>query len=217
MKDYTEIIVVMDKSGSMLATKTDAIGGFNSFLRDQINTPGDARLSLVLFDSHGNYNMKYNGVKLDCVDELNGDSYTPSGLTALLDAIAKTIDDVGKRLSDTKESNRPSKVIFVVITDGQENDSREFTRQQVFDKISVQTNIYNWKFIYLGANQDAIVEGGRIGIFSSATYDATKYGTQSAYFVMSSTVSDYRNTGIIGNVQDRYDNATKQTKIKSNS
>lgn len=215
MKDYTEIVVVMDKSGSMEETKTDAIGGFNSFLNDQINTPGKAKLSLVLFDSCGNYNMKYNGVKLQDVEKFNESNYIPGGMTALLDAIGRTIDDVGRRLKDTEESKRPSKVIFVIITDGQENNSQEYNRKQIFDKIELQKNIYKWEFIFVGSNQDAIKEGGSIGIHKTATYDPTNIGTMSAFMAVSSSVSGYRTTGNIGNIQDNYNKAMNKSNSKT--
>jgi len=215
MKDYTEIVVIVDKSGSMESTKYDAIGGFNSFLDDQINTPGNAKLSLVLFDSHGNYKIKYNGVKLENVEKFNQSNYIPGGMTALLDAMGRTIDDVGRRLNYIPESERPSKVIFVVITDGEENNSMEYNHKQIFDKIEHQKNKYKWEFIFVGSNQDAIKSGSSIGIYKSATYDATHIGTMCMYSAVSGAVSSYRSTGDTGNIQDSYNHNMSKTNTKS--
>jgi uncharacterized protein YegL len=191
----TEIIAVVDKSGSMLSVKSDAIGGFNAFLEGQKKLPGEATMTVVLFDSRGRYELKYSGVPLAEVEPFNEGTYVPGGMTALLDAIGKTIDAVGKRLSMALEAERPEKVIMAILTDGHENDSKEYKRPQIMDKINHQRDVYKWEFIFLGANQDAIEEGGRIGIHHAMTYAATPEGTRDAYNLVGNMVASYRTTG----------------------
>jgi hypothetical protein len=118
-------------------------------------------------------------------------------MTAYLDAIGKTINEVGDRLDKTPEEEKPSKVIFVITTDGLENASKEFKREQIKDMITHQTNIYNWQFIFLGANIDAVTEANSIGIFAACNYTADVIGTKSVYTSMSNTISNYRTAGEI--------------------
>lgn len=194
-ENLTEIVCIIDKSGSMESVKKDAIGGFNSFIDVQKKVPGDAALTLILFDTI--YEVCYEGKNIKDVPNLNDSSYTPCGCTALLDALGKTINSVGARLSKTLEQDRPSKVIFVILTDGEENSSREFTKKQINDMITHQKDVYKWEFIYLAANQDAIHEASYIGIKASNAFNyvGTAQGTRDVYNVMANTVSNYRSTG----------------------
>jgi hypothetical protein len=159
-KDLCEIVIVLDESGSMGSCKSDTIGGVNLFLDNQKKIKGEVWVTLVKFSDY--YKMVNDAVPLDQVAYLNENNYTPSYSTALLDAVGKIINIIGKRLADTPETERPERVIFAVITDGYENSSREFTRSQVFQMVTHQKEKYSWEFIFLGADIDAW--GEEIGI-----------------------------------------------------
>lgn len=192
----TEIICVIDKSGSMDSLKSDAIGAFNTFLEQQKALPGEAKITLTLFDT--DYKIVHNGVPIASVPALTLDTYVPGGMTALLDAAGRTIDKVGERLKATPENDRPEKVLMVILTDGEENSSHEYTRQQLFDKITHQKAKYNWEFIFLAANQDAIQAGQSIGVSHNFAYAATSKGIHHAMSdrgLMGCAVASYRASG----------------------
>ncbi|MCX6344999.1 MAG: hypothetical protein NT018_07980 [Armatimonadetes bacterium] len=149
---------------------------------------GHARLTLVLFDDI--YDVILDGVPLAEVLELNDDTYVPRGMTALLDAVGRTVDSVALRLAETPEAKRPEKVIFCILTDGEENASKEYKREQVFKKISSHTENNGWEFIFLAANQDAIATGESMGIAgdNSINFDATSSGVHMAYSMLSDEV-----------------------------
>ena len=195
--NLTEIVCILDKSGSMSSVRMDAIGGFNSFLKDQKSLASEARLTTILFDT--DYKILYDGENIREVPELSTQTYIPSGWTALLDAIGKAINTVGARLSNTPETDRPSKVIFVILTDGAENSSKEFTKAQINNMISHQKDAYNWEFVYLAANQDAIKEAVGIGINAAQAFNyvGDSHGTRSAYDTISYSVSNFRQTGTV--------------------
>lgn len=160
--NLTEIAYVLDRSGSMQPLQEAAIAGFNEFLRQQLDVPGDARLTLVLFDDE--YLVPVAAKPLEEVPSLDAGSYVPRGSTALLDAICVTIDSLGRRLADTPEPDRPGKVVVVVFTDGLENASRQFTWKDVSGRIQHQRDTYGWEFLFLGANQDAIATASRMSV-----------------------------------------------------
>ena len=135
-KDLTEIVIVLDESGSMSSCKSDTIGGFNEFLSTQKKIKGEANVTLVKFSDY--YKVVNDGTALEHVSPLNESNYTPSYSTALLDAVGRTINSVGNRLSSLPEDQRPEKVIFAVITDGYENASKEFKREKIW-------KIFEWK------------------------------------------------------------------------
>lgn len=196
-ENLTEIVFILDRSGSMSSLTDDTIGGYNAFIEQQKKEPGEARLTTVLFDDK--YELLHDGVNLNDVAPLTHDEYFARGMTALMDAIGRTVNAVGDRLSKEDETERPGKVIVVITTDGMENASREFTKKQVKDMITCQTDKYNWQFMFLGANIDAASEAESIGInraFAS-TYTASAAGTDALYTTMSKTVSNYRGTGDI--------------------
>jgi hypothetical protein len=153
---------VLDRSGSMQDTASDTIGGYNKFLADQKALPGDCQMSLAQFDHE--YEVRYEGKLLKDVPDLTSQTYVPRGQTALLDAVGRTINRTGERLGAMPEADRPEHVVFVIITDGLENHSREFTKAQIKEMIEHQTNAYKWHFVYLGANQDAFAEACAMGI-----------------------------------------------------
>lgn len=164
-KDLTEIVIVLDESGSMSSCKSDTIGGFNEFLSTQKKIKGEANVTLVKFSDY--YKVVNDGTALEHVSPLNESNYTPSYSTALLDAVGRTINSVGNRLESLSEDQRPEKVIFAVITDGYENASKEFKREKVFEMVTHQKTKYNWEFLFLGADIDAW--GKEIGIHSNVS------------------------------------------------
>lgn len=201
----TEIICVIDKSGSMDSIKSDAIGAFNSFLKAQKELPGEAKLTLTLFDT--DYQIRLNGVDIQSVPDLTPQTFMCGGCTALLDAAGRTIDKVGERLDKTPESERPEKVIMVILTDGQENSSKEYTHEKLMAKINHQRDVYHWEFIFLAANQDAIQAGQSIGIHNNVNYAATGKGVMRAAACFCSAVSSYRTTGHVGTIDPHQANA----------
>lgn len=162
-KDLTEIIIILDESGSMETCKNDTIGGFNEFLSSQKKIKGKANVTLVKFSDY--YNIVNDGSDIKYVSKLNESNYTPSFSTALLDAVGKTINKVGARIKETPKKKRPEKVIFAIITDGYENSSKEFTRKQIFDLVKEKRENKRWDFLFLGADIDAW--GQEIGITSN--------------------------------------------------
>jgi hypothetical protein len=167
-QDLAEIVCIIDRSGSMDSMRRDAIGGFNAFLNEQKRFPGEARMTLVLFDHE--YIVACEGKDLKDVEPLDELSYIPRGRTALLDAIGRTIISVGERLARTLESDRPGKVIVSILTDGEENASTKYTRTQIMELIEHQRRFYTWEFLFLAANQDAIREGATLGIHARDSY-----------------------------------------------
>ena len=190
--NLTEIVFILDRSGSMMSLTDDTIGGFNSFIEKQKNEPGDALLTTVLFDDQ--YEILHNGMNIREVQPLSRDQYWARGMTAMYDAIGKTINEVGRRLSETPEEQRPGKVIFVITTDGYENASREFTQTKVKEMIQHQAEKYSWEFLFLGANIDSVKQAGNIGIKSdyAANYCATADGITSMYAAVDCAVSGVR-------------------------
>lgn len=195
--NLTEIVFILDRSGSMGPIAADTIGGYNTFIEKQKLEPGEAKLTTVLFDSM--YEVIHDGVDIQKVEPLTSTQYWARGMTALMDAVGRTINSVGERLAATPEEERPGKVIFVITTDGLENSSREFTRTQIKQMIEHQTNKYNWQFMFLGANIDAAAEAVSMGIDAqyAANYSASDIGTKSVYATMDCAVSTLRATGCV--------------------
>lgn len=197
MKDATEIVVVLDKSGSMGNIVDDTIGGFNNFLKEQQEQPGEANLTLAYFDT--TYSIPIKGRAIKAVEPLTRETYRPGGGTALLDAIGKAITETGARLADIPEFNRPSKVIVVVMTDGEENSSKEHTKAQIAEMIKHQEEKYDWAFLFLGAGMDSFHEARGLGVgqvhLKAANFAPSAQGIRSAYAGTSEAVSDYRSGG----------------------
>lgn len=190
---FSHIACIIDRSGSMQSIASDAIGGFNAFLESQKKVPGKAVITVVLFNDE--YLKLYDAVSLERTEPLTDATYQPTGLTALLDAVGKTMDELGQSLAAIPEAERPGKVIIAILTDGEENSSREYSRQQIFDKITHQSSAYSWEFVFLAANQDAIQAGRELGIAAADTtnFDATADGVQYAMAAMSEQITDKRN------------------------
>jgi len=195
--NLTEIVFILDRSGSMGHLVNDTIGGFNSFIEKQKQEEGDAILTTILFDDQ--YEILHNGVDIKKVKPLTTKEYSARGMTALLDAIGKTINTVGERLNNLPEVYRPSKIIFVITTDGEENSSKEFTQKQIKEMIESQTKERDWQFLFLGANIDAVNTAQSFGINGqfASNYTASSVGTDSLYTSLSRGISNYRGKGIM--------------------
>jgi hypothetical protein len=190
--DLTEIAYVLDRSGSMQSLAADAIGGFNAFLSDQKQLPGRANFTLVLFDHE--YLVLHRNVDIRQVPELDNKSYVPRGNTALLDAVGRTIDDLGTYLARTPEQLRPAKVMVAIFTDGLENSSRVYTTDRLAASIQHQQEKYNWEFLFLAANQDAIASAAKIGIpgGQAVNFTASPLGVQDVHQQLNQRVRKFR-------------------------
>jgi uncharacterized protein YegL len=189
--NITEIIFLLDRSGSMAGLECDTIGGFNAFIKKQCQLDGETMVTAVQFDDQ--YEVIWNGIDAKNV-RLTDKEYFVRGSTALLDAVGKTILDVGHRLSNSNEDQKPGKVIFVITTDGMENASREFTYEKVNELIKHQQEKYNWEFIFMGANIDAAKEANSLGIDEDNVYsfEASENGVEVMYNVICEAVSEKR-------------------------
>jgi uncharacterized protein YegL len=192
MKKLTHIAIVLDRSGSMQDVAKETINGFNSFLEEQKSIKQEASITLVQFDHE--YQLVYDAIDIQKAPALNRETYVPRGMTALLDAIGKTIKNTRKKIKLMNENEHPEKVIFVVITDGHENHSSHYSRRSIFEKISKMEEVHQWEFVFLGANQDAIAEAGRLGVkaHKAMTYAADSMGTSAMFADLSKNLSDVR-------------------------
>jgi Uncharacterized protein encoded in toxicity protection region of plasmid R478, contains von Willebrand factor (vWF) domain len=195
--DLTEIVFILDRSGSMSGLESDTIGGYNSFLKTQREVEGEAKVTTILFDDE--YIKLHDRIDINNVKPITEKEYFARGTTALLDAMGKTIVDIGAKLRDTPEEERPSKVIFVTITDGHENASKEFTYKKINEMISHQQSKYSWEFIFLGANIDAVKEAENLGIKATmaTNYIADGQGTGIVYSSLAENVASFRRKGKI--------------------
>jgi len=157
--DLTDITMVIDRSGSMQSIKTDAEGGINSFIEQQKLEPSEALLTLVQFDTE--YEFVHSGTP---IKQIPAFTLVPRGSTALLDAVGRAINETGARLAAMTDADRPGLVVFVIVTDGEENSSHEFKRDKIREMIEHQQSVYKWQFTFLAANQDAFAEGASMGI-----------------------------------------------------
>ena len=195
-QDNTDITVVLDRSGSMGSIASDIIGGFNTFLEAQKKVPGMATFTLIQFDGQDPYEVMENAVNIKDAKNLTHLTFVPRANTPLLDSLGMAITKAGERLSSMKEEDRPDQVIFVVITDGYENASKEYTKDMVNSMIATQTDIYKWEFIFLAANQDAIQTGASMGFQAnnSMTYGANPTDVKNAFASVTLNVGAYRGT-----------------------
>lgn len=224
-KYLTAICILVDGSGSMESIKKGVVSGFNEFIKSQKLVKGDAVLSMHQFSSnyyggipnyygrtskrythegyneHLDYRTIYNFVDLKEVKDLTLESYVPNGNTPLLDAMSRAIDEFGESLARIPEKDRPSKVVFVTITDGEENSSTCTSKEQLLSKITHQSDKYDWNFVYLGANQDSFAEAGQYGISmkSTSNYRFSNTGVIRAMCATSDSLTNYR-TGVTNKV-----------------
>lgn len=191
-KGLTELVFILDRSGSMSGLESDTIGGYNAMLGKQKKEPGEAVITTVLFDDQ--YELLHDRINLRGIAPITDKEYYVRGSTALLDAVGKTINKVVNVQKHTAEDERAEHVMFVITTDGMENASREFSYEKVRHMIEHQKSKYAWEFIFLGANIDAIATAERFGIGKerAANYNADGEGTMLNYEVISETVSNLR-------------------------
>ncbi len=176
-----DITVVLDRSGSMACIADDTIGGFNTFVKSQQEQGGVTKLTLVQFDSQ--YEVVHDAIEIDSVSELTLETFVPRGSTALLDAIGRRVTETRVRIEGLPEDEKPDTVIFVIITDGHENSSREFKREQVKSLIQDCEDNLEWDIVYLGANQDAWAVAEAMGIKGgkALSYSYTGEGATRAF------------------------------------
>ena len=192
--DYTHITVILDRSGSMADIAPDVIGGFNQFLNDQRNVKiGHATLSLIQFDTAEPYQVVHDFCMVPMVPELNAHTYQPRGGTPLLDAVGEGILTLDYRLETMRPHERPGRNLFVIITDGEENSSRQFTHRTVRNLIEARTAA-GWQFIYLSADLAAFADSDRIAIAESSrmAFDKNSRGTRYAFADLSRNIAESR-------------------------
>lgn len=191
-KGLTELVFILDRSGSMSGLEDDTIGGYNSLLERQKKEDGEAAITTVLFDDK--YELLHDRINLNGVAPITDREYFVRGCTALLDAVGKTISKIGNVQKNTTDSERAEKVLFVITTDGMENASREYNYEKIKAMIERQKTRHGWEFIFLGANIDAVQTAARFGIDEdrAANYHADREGTQLNYKVVSEAVSSFR-------------------------
>ncbi len=180
-KGLTELVFVLDRSGSMSGLESDTIGGFNAMLEKQKALKGDCVVTSVLFDDR--YELLHDRIRLAGVMPLTNETYYVRGNTALLDAIGRTIDKIGGVQQHTAPDEQAEKVLFVIITDGMENSSREYRYERIREMIERQKERFGWEFLFLGANIDAISVASRFGIAPdrAVTYCPDGEGTRLNY------------------------------------
>ena len=188
----TELVCVLDRSGSMSGLESDTIGGFNSLIAKQKKEDGACFVSTVLFDTE--CNVLHDRVPIEKISQMTASDYVPGGCTALLDALGGAIHHIGNIHKYAREEDVPEHTIFVITTDGLENASKRYTSSKVKRMIERQKNRYGWEFIFLAANIDAVETAEHIGISRNraANYRADGEGTASMFSVMSKAVSAVR-------------------------
>ncbi|MBQ8800253.1 MAG: VWA domain-containing protein [Lachnospiraceae bacterium] len=191
-KGLTEIVFILDRSGSMSGLEADTIGGYNSLMEKQKKEEGEAIVSTVLFDDQTE--VLYDRVELKKVPTMTEKEYFVRGSTALLDALGGAIHHIGNVHKYAREEDRPEKTLFIITTDGEENSSCTYTYDKVKKMVERQKKKYGWEFLFLGANMDAVAEAARFGIASerAVRYQCDREGTEVNYTVLSKAISKVR-------------------------
>ena len=191
-KGLTEIVFILDRSGSMSGLEADTIGGYNSLIEKQKKEEGEAYISTVLFDD--TCEVLHDRVGIDKINPMTDKEYFVRGCTALLDAIGGAIHHIGNVHKYAREEDRPEKTLFIITTDGQENSSRRYSYEKVKHMVERQKEKFGWEFLFLGANIDAIAEAGRFGIKAdrAVNYHCDREGTAVNYESLSRAVSKVR-------------------------
>lgn len=189
--EKTQIICILDRSGSMSSIIDDARGGFNEFISKQKELEDEASMTVALFDDR--YDLLYDDVSIKEVEKINQNTWYPRGMTALNDAIGKTINNVKANHAKLKKKDRPDKVIVCIVTDGMENASMEYNSESVKNLIK-GCEKDNWSFVYLAANQDAFAVGQNYGfsVGNTMNFTADSKGIDNVYATLTNTVSNYR-------------------------
>ena len=191
-KNLTEIVFILDRSGSMAGLEEDTIGGFNAMIEKQKREPGEAIVSTVLFDNESV--VIHDRVDIQRIKPMTRKDYYVRGCTALLDAVGGAIHHIGNVHKYAREEDRPEKTLFVITTDGMENASRRFTYDRLKAMIERQKERYGWEVLFLGANIDAAREAARFGISEdrAANYHADSEGTNVIYETVSEAITQVR-------------------------
>ncbi|MDO4488686.1 MAG: VWA domain-containing protein [Eubacteriales bacterium] len=191
-KGLTEVVFILDRSGSMSGLEADTIGGFNSMIEKQKKEEGEAFISTILFDDR--QEVLYDRVPVSKVEPMNDKQYFVRGCTALLDALGGAIHHIGNVHKYAREEDRPEKTLFIITTDGMENASRMYTYEKVKEMVERQKEKYGWEFLFLGANIDAVETAGRFGIDRdrALNYECDRAGTAVNFKAMSDAVSAVR-------------------------
>lgn len=206
-----ELVFILDKSGSMSGLESDTIGGYNSMLARQKQVEGECVVTTVLFD-HG-YELLHDRIDVKAVQAITEDDYQVGGSTALLDAMGRTINKIATAQKNTSEEYRAEKVMCVIITDGEENSSREFSLEKVKQLVEQHKEKANWEFVFLGANMDAIQTAGYFGISAdrAQSFHADKEGVALNFAVMSESVAEFRRSGkVADNWKERIESDFKR-------
>lgn len=218
----TEIIFILDRSGSMEGLEADTIGGFNSMMRKQASEPGDALVSTLLFDN--DVEVIHDRLNIKDVPEITSKEYYVRGCTALLDAVGGAIKHISMIHKYARKEDIPEKTLFIITTDGMENASRLYSYDDVRSMVEHQKSKHGWEFIFLGANIDAAAEASRYGIDSSmaVNYNCDSEGVGISFKVMEDVVRSYRNTcevpkGWRKRIDDDFNSRGKNEKCISNS
>lgn len=203
--NYTDITVIIDRSGSMASRREETIGGFNTFIDEQRKGHGRVTVSLIQFDdSYDNVEktdaLAFQGLDINSVPKLCAAKYVPRGSTALRDAMGRTINEVGSRLAAMPEHERPATVMIVVISDGYENASREFNQERLRSMVTHQQDRYGWNFVFIGTNQDSVLTAGSYGINAgnAMNYSSNAGGTEAMYKSLSRATHEVRTSGSAG-------------------
>ena len=191
-KGLTELVMILDRSGSMSGLEGDTIGGFNSMIEKQKKEAGEAYVSVILFDDVTE--VLYDRVDIRKVEPMNDSQYYVRGCTALLDAVGGAIHHIGTVHRYARREDVPEKTLFIITTDGMENASHLYTYEKVRSMIEHQKKKHQWEFLFLGANIDAISVAGRFGIHANRAvrYEHDNFGTRLNYEVMSDAISHAR-------------------------
>ena len=191
--EKTQIVCILDRSGSMESIIGDAIGGFNEFIKEQKKLEDEASMTVALFDDR--YDLLYDNIPIKEVKDFDRSTWSPRGLTALYDAIGKTVNTVKQTHKNLKKKERPDKVLVCIVTDGMENHSKEYTQSQIQDLIKECEKEHDWAFIYLAANQDAFAAGTSFGISGGNTYTFTADGAgmENVSATLTNAATYYRN------------------------
>ncbi len=196
--NITELVFIIDRSGSMSGLEADTIGGFNSMIEKQRNEEGECYVSTVLFDHERD--VIHDRVKLSEIKPMTDKEYTVRGTTALMDAIGKAIHHIGNIHKYARPEDVPANTMFVIITDGMENASRRYSSAEIKQKIERQKEKHGWEFIFIGANIDAVETAARYGIGAerAVNYNADGMGTKAVYASVSAAVCNVRNCETLG-------------------
>ena len=191
-KGLTELVFILDRSGSMSGLESDTIGGFNSMITKQKKGEGEVLVSTFFFDDV--VEVLHDRVNISRVESMNDNQYFVRGCTALLDAVGGAIHHIGNVQKYAREEDKPEKTLFIITTDGMENASKQYSYEEVKKKVEHQKESFGWEFLFLGANIDAIEVAGRFGISPSraVNYESDSEGTQLNYSVLSETVTKMR-------------------------